>query len=84
MPKPKEKLTMNLSTKTVKGLLLAVGSALLLALTSSCTTLPRPSLIPALRQHPEYEDAMRSAPNFTTAAMKSISDLEAAAAKHVK
>lgn len=54
--------------------LLRLGCALALALTVGCTS---PSSLPRLRAMPDYEDAMRCAPDFTTAALKTIADLEA-------
>jgi hypothetical protein len=68
---------MNKSMQTVNGLLRAIGFALLVALIGGCMTKPHQSVIPLLRQHYEYKDAMRSAPDFTSLAMKAIADLEA-------
>lgn len=51
----------------------SLGCALLVALTG-CTT---PSQLPRLRAMPDYPDAMRAAPDFTTSALKTIADLEA-------
>jgi hypothetical protein len=51
----------------------SLGCALALALTG-CTT---PSQLPRLRAMPDYPDAMRAAPDFTEAALKTIADLEA-------
>ena len=59
---------------TVPVLLRSLGCALALALTAACTA---PSHLPRLKAMPDYEDAMRSAPDFTTAALKTIADLEA-------
>lgn len=67
---------MHKSTLTGIGLLRAIGFALLVALTGGCMGKPQISMIPLLRQHYEYEDAMRSAPDFTSLAMKAIADLE--------
>lgn len=61
--------------KTVRAFSLSLGAALLVALTGCSTTAP--SQLPRLRSHPEYQDAMRSAPDFTTDALKTIADLEA-------
>jgi hypothetical protein len=52
----------------------ALGCALALALTAGCTA---PSNLPHLKAMPDYEDAMRCAPNFTTEALNTIADLEA-------
>lgn len=69
------------STPTAPASRLLLGFALALALTG-CSTRPLPlSHLPALRLHPQYEDAMRCAPDFTTAALKTIADLEARPAK---
>jgi hypothetical protein len=69
---------MNRSTPTANVLRLLLGFALGLVLTA-CSTQPKASLLPALRLHPQYEDAMRCAPDFTSTAMKAIANLEAAA-----
>ena len=53
---------------------LSLGAALLLALTACSTTAP--SSLPRLRAHPDYEDALRCAPAFSTDALKTIADLE--------
>lgn len=67
---------MHSSTLTAPASRLLLGFVLALALTS-CSTRPRQSVLPALRLHPQYEDAMRSAPDFTTSALKHIANLEA-------
>ncbi|MBC8010057.1 MAG: hypothetical protein H7067_08170 [Burkholderiales bacterium] len=54
---------------------LSLGAALLLALTACATTAP--SHLPRLRAQPDYEDALRCAPAFSTDALKTIADLEA-------
>lgn len=56
---------------------LSLGAALALALTGCSTTAP--SSLPRLRAHPDYEDALRCAPTFTTDALHTIADLEARA-----
>jgi hypothetical protein len=61
------------STPTASASPLLLGCALALALTGCCT----PSQLPRLRALPDYEDAMRCAPDFTTQALKTIADLEA-------
>lgn len=61
--------------KTARALPAALGVALLLALTGCSTTAP--SNLPRLRASPEYPDAFRCAPNFTTDCLKTIADLEA-------
>lgn len=61
--------------KTAPAFKLLLGSALALVLTGCSTTAP--SNLPRLRASPEYEDALRCAPNFTTDALKTIADLEA-------
>jgi hypothetical protein len=63
---------MNKPPKTSPASLLLLGAALLLALTG-CTA---PSNLPRLRAHPDYEDALRCAPHFTTDALNTIADLE--------
>ena len=53
----------------------SLGAALLLVLTGCSTTAP--SSLPRLRSHPDYEDALRCAPHFSSDALKTIADLEA-------
>lgn len=64
---------MNKSILTVHASLRLLGCALALALTPCCMT---PNHLQRLLALPDYEDAMRCAPVFTTEAMKTIADLE--------
>lgn len=51
-----------------------LGCALALVLIAGCTA---PSNLPRLRAQPDYEDALRCAPNFTEDALNTIAALEA-------
>lgn len=63
---------------TAPAWLRALGCALACVLTVGCTTtLPTPSPVNRLRALPDYEDAMRSAPIFTTEALRTVADQHA-------
>lgn len=66
---------MNKPLPTSPGWLLRPGCALALVLIAAgCTA---PSNLPRLRAQPDYEDALRCAPQFTEDALNTIAALEA-------